>query len=275
MNRTAWTPDADPVVGIVTDDPRRKAEATGSTTSTAPTLEPSAALETAIADRDGTLVTGSPEDVLAAEPSLVVAAAERTVAAVAAADLDAAILPLGDVTGIEGIEPAALEAAIEAALAGETAVETRPLLSVETPQGRRERAVFDVTLVTEEPAQISEYTVSSRGDRVARFRADGVVAATPAGSDGYANAVDGPLLSAALEALAVVPIAPFVTRTRRWVLPDDGLTISVERDEDPVVVCVDDRTLERVPAGERVSIAADGSFSTLVASTVDGVETSR
>ncbi len=100
-------------------------------------------------------------------------------------------------------------------------------------------------------------------ESVAQFRADGVVAATP-GSHGYAETIDGPLLSTAVEGVVVVPIAPFVTQTCRWVLPNDGVALSVERDQPPIVLCVDDRTVERISAGERVSITADGTLSTVV-----------
>ncbi|WP_394351524.1 hypothetical protein [Halobacterium bonnevillei] len=50
-------------------------------------------------------------------------------------------------------------------------------------------------MVTAEPARISEYAVETGTERVDEVRADGVVAATPAGSHGYARDADGPLLS--------------------------------------------------------------------------------
>ncbi len=110
-------------------------------------------------------------------------------------------------------------------------LEVRPL-SV-TAGGSTSTAVFDVTLVTTEPARISEYTVSVGERTHATFRADGVVVATPLGSGGYARAAGGPLLEPGT-GLAVVPIAPFATHTDSWML-DSPLAVDVERDDSVTV----------------------------------------
>ncbi|MWV39259.1 NAD(+)/NADH kinase [Natrialba sp. INN-245] len=246
MEGDAWRPDPTSPVGFVESDFEND-------------LEPSD-LEAA-----GTsVVSGPPAEVLEADPSTIVAVGDSAVAAVADAKPDVPVLPVCDVPGIAAVDPNDVVGALESVFRGDGHLRTNPVLVVETPSGNSERALFDVALVTAEPAQISEYSVSSREESVAQFRADGVVAATPAGSHGYAETIDGPLLSTAVEGVVVVPIAPFVTQTCRWVLPNDGVALSVERDQPPVVLCVDDRTVERISAGERVSITADGTLSTVV-----------
>ncbi|GAB3671862.1 NAD(+)/NADH kinase [Halopiger thermotolerans] len=213
---------------------------------------------------------GDLETVLAAEPTLLVAAGERALSAVARARTDVPVLPVGNVSGIESVVPERLPDALAAALEGEAAERERAVLTVGIePDGgdaavTRERALFDVTLVTAEPATISEYRVQCRGDRVATFRADGVVVATPAGSHGYASAVDGPQLSAAVDAVAVSPIAPFVTRTQRWVLPDDEIRLAVERDESDVTVVADERAIDTISVGTDVAVSVEETLSTLV-----------
>lgn len=97
-------------------------------------------------------------------------------------------------------------------------------------------AAFDTTLVTSEPARISEYAVSVAGRPHAEFRADGVVIATPLGSHGYNRAAGGPQLGFGT-GIAVVPIAPFATIADTWVI-EPPLTVSVER-ETPVSVFAD------------------------------------
>ncbi|MEY7849654.1 hypothetical protein AB7C87_10715 [Natrarchaeobius sp. A-rgal3] len=250
MDGDAWRPDLTSPVGFVESDSEGD-------------LEPSD-LESDVESVGTSVISGPPADVLEADPAIIVAVGDSAISAVAATDLDVPVVPVGDVPGLSAVDPDHVSNALESAFSGDGRVRAHPVLVVETPGGGRERAVFDVTLVTAEPAQISEYGLSRRDESIAQFRADGVVAATPAGSHGYAEAIDGPLVSAAVEAIVVVPIAPFVTRTCRWVLPNDGVVLSVERDEDPVVLCVDDRTVERIPAGEQVSIAADGALSTVV-----------
>ena len=132
--------------------------------------------------------------------------------------------------------------AVPELLAGETAdalptVDCRPLaVSVGDVAST---AAFDVTLVTSEPARISEYTVSVGGRPHATFRADGVVVATPLGSGGYARAAGGPQLDFGT-GLAVVPIAPFATIADAWVLRPP-LSIRVERDDAVDVLADTDR----------------------------------
>ena len=147
------------------------------------------------------------------------------------------------------ILPAGLEAdwspaseAVPELLAGESlkalpTVEARPLaVSVGNDATT---AAFDVTLITSEPARISEYTVSVGGRPRATFRADGVVVATPLGSSGYARAAGGPQLAFGT-GLAVVPIAPFATIADAWVLRPP-LSIRVERDDAVDVFADTDR----------------------------------
>ncbi|TQQ82722.1 NAD(+)/NADH kinase [Halonotius terrestris] len=104
-------------------------------------------------------------------------------------------------------------------------------------------AVCDCTLLTTQPARISEYAVEIDGLQRAEFRADGVVAATPLGSWGYARAAGGPRL-APDTGVAVVPIAPFAMQADN-VVATPPLSLSVERDTE-VTVFADDR---RVVAG--------------------------
>ncbi|TYL40606.1 ATP-NAD kinase [Natronococcus pandeyae] len=253
----AWSPgDGGSVVGVVDHETAASETLTGAVD----------ALETRLADRDATIVSDSLEDVLAAEPSLLLAAGEPALSDVARNGTRTPVLPVGDVGGVESVSIDRLPEALEAALEGEARTQTHPVLGVEL-EGATSRALFDATLVTDEPARISEYSVRSGGDLVDSFRADGVVVATPAGTGGYASAVNAPSLSASVDAVAVAPIGPFTTRTQRWVLPDDAVELAVERDEGAVTLVVDGRSVGTAPVGSPVSIGADGTLETLVVPT--------
>jgi len=143
--------------------------------------------------------------------------------------------------------------------------ETRscPILSVRA-DGETHRALFDVMVVTSEPARISEYAVAARGRNVVEVRADGVVVATPAGTQGYAGAAGAPTLSPDLGALAVVPIAPFSTDRDRWVVDDDSVRLGVTRDGGGVSLLVDDRDVARIGPDRPVTVARDGLLEVLL-----------
>jgi NAD+ kinase len=119
-------------------------------------------------------------------------------------------------------------------------------------------------LSTDEPARISEYTVRCGAETVATFRADAVLVTTPAGSTGYARAAKGSLLAPGTGVVGVVPIAPFVTDTDQWVLPDDAVSLVVERDETPVELLVDGRSVGLVDPRQPVKVEQTASLTVAV-----------
>lgn len=139
---------------------------------------------------------------------------------------------------------------------------THPVLAVDAGTGPVRRAVFDVALVTEEPARISEFAAEFPEGRMEPFRADGVVLATPLGSDGYANAAGGALVEPG-GGLSVVPIAPFSTRTDEWIAAERA-TISVERETEPVAIVIDGTTGGVVDPDRPIEIETVDSVDVLV-----------
>ncbi|WP_049982704.1 NAD(+)/NADH kinase [Halorubrum sp. BV1] len=113
---------------------------------------------------------------------------------------------------------------------------THPVLAVDGTSASP-RAAFDVAFVTDSPARISEFAIEFAYGTPATFRADGVVVATPLGSGGYANAAGAPIVEPG-GGLAVTPIAPFRTQTDSWIAASE-LTVTVEREEEPVALVVD------------------------------------
>jgi NAD+ kinase len=135
------------------------------------------------------------------------------------------------------------------------------VLGVRLGEEHAGNAVFDVMLVTDEPARISEYSIT--GDtQIQRFRADGVVVSTPAGSHGYSNTAGGPVLATRAEVVSVVPIAAFTTRTDTWVL-DPPIRLGIERDEGDISLLMDDREQCTVPNDRPITISVDDSFETV------------
>ncbi|WP_343775200.1 ATP-NAD kinase [Natronoarchaeum mannanilyticum] len=209
-------------------------------------------------------VVGDAEDLLDRSLDAVVARGERGVLEFARRNAAVPILPVDAGRGVRSIPASALDAALPAAIDGEYEPRERTVLALTVGGERVGRAAFDAMLVTEEPAKISEYAVRADGERVARFRADGVVLATPAGSGGYGAAADGPVLAPGT-GISVVPVAPFATTHDHWVLdPERGVEFTVERDEGPVELLVDDRRCRTVPPRTPVTVAVDGSLSVLV-----------
>lgn len=201
--------------------------------------------------------------VVDADPDAVVAVGEAALRSLAADPPAVPVLAVHDEGGPLAVAPDDAAATLSRSLARRS----HPVLGVSldgTPVGR---ALLDVALVTSDAARISEYGVRAAGRRLGAFRADGVVAATPLGSAGYARAAGGPVV-VSTDGLAVVPVAEFATARGAWVA-DPPLVCTVERDEVPVSLVVDgDRVGAvspgapvRVTAADRVDLLAPGAES--------------
>lgn len=194
----------------------------------------------------------------------VVAVGDAAVRSVVTDPPDAPVLPVTHAGGRHRIARPDLASALAALIAGDGRYESHPVLGVRRDGAVVARALRDVALVTDAPASISEYAVTAGGTHLDSVRADGIVVATPLGSDGYAAAAGGAVLEAGSGA-AVVPIAPFSTApSRRVVDPDAGLDLSVER-EGAVGLFVDGVRRDTVDAGATLRIERTGSVEVATA----------
>lgn len=232
----------------------------------------SSAVVDAVSAGGGDPVTGDAEAVVGSDPVLVVAVGEGALVDLVVAGVEVPVLPVSVADAVRPIPASAVEPAVETVLADEFDATTYPLLAVTDPAGEeRARVLFDLALVTAEPARISEYTVLHAGERVATFRADGVVVTAPAGSTGYARAAEGPVVAPGTGVVAVVPISPFVTDADHWVLPADGVGLRVERDETPVRLVADGREVGSVGSGDTLEVSTRGALTVAVVDASAGV----
>jgi len=204
---------------------------------------------------------GSLDAVVRGDPEVVVAVGERAVIDLITAGFRAPILPVDAGSGLGSVDPAVAKAGMDRLERGDFLTRDHPVLGVRLGEEHAGLAVFDAMLVTREPARISEYSIAADGP-IDRFRADGVVVSTPAGSHGYSNTAGGPILGTRTEAVSVVPIAAFTTRTDTWVL-DPPVRIGIERDEGEITLLLDDREQRTVPNDRPVSISVVADFETI------------
>lgn len=203
-----------------------------------------------VRDAGGDAVVGA--DALTAAVDAVAALGEAALLDALEARVDVPVLPVDAGREYGGVASADRPSALAALTDGDYDVDQRATLTVSA--GETEvRALADVHVVTAEPARISEFRVGSTDGTVDTVRADGVVAATPAGSRGYAADAGGPLLSRDANALAVVPIAPFRVERARWVL-DPPASLTVVRDDADVTLFTDGRERGVASAHEPVEL---------------------
>ena len=103
-------------------------------------------------------------------------------------------------------------------------VEKRERLSVELKgeRGRMPYAMNEAVIITSKPGKMLHFAIFVDGEELERLRADGVVFATPTGSTAYAMSAGGPIVDPKVDAVIIVPIAPFKLSARPTIVDING-----------------------------------------------------
>ena len=195
---------------------------------------------------------------------LLPATSDQAVRELATANVGVPILPIGTSRGFDPVPKNSLGDAIETIIAGDATPVQHPVVSVYVSEQPPVTAIREVTLMTEEPATISEFAIQSRNREIAEYRADGVVVATPGGSPGYAHDAGGPILLPGSDALVAITVAPYRIDPDHWVLPSAPVTLTVTRDESAVVGFIDGNELGSIDTDVPVRVVPENTFETML-----------
>ena len=150
--------------------------------------------------------------------------------------------------------------ALAATLAGRATLEERAMLATRTI---RDDAVFadhvvlnDIVITKGALSRIIEISVTVGDAPVTRFRADGLIIASPTGSTAYNLAAGGPIVHPAVDAMLLTPIAPHTLTNRPVVIPasSDVHVRPVMEKQDEVFVTFDGQAGFPLQAHDLVSV---------------------
>ncbi len=117
-----------------------------------------------------------------------------------------------------------LSAALDAILEGNFQTTRRSMLRVEVERDGEcitsELVLNDAVVNRGADSGLIGMDIRVAGDFVTRFRADGVIVATPTGSTAYNMAAGGPICYPTLESIIITPICPHSLTLRPFVVPD-------------------------------------------------------
>jgi NAD+ kinase len=169
----------------------------------------------------------------------------RTVELVLASRVPVLGVNLGRMGYLTAVEPAGMERAFEAMLAGDYLVEERMALEVEitgSVQGRF-MALNDAIVEKTAPGHTIRVAVEIAGRPFLTYVADGILVSTPTGSTAYNLSARGPVVSPRLRAIVLTPVSPHMLFDRSLVLePGEHVRLTV----------VDDRAAAAVIDGARI-----------------------
>lgn len=148
---------------------------------------------------------------------------------------------------------------LEQVCAGQHGTSERMMLEAEIIRAgqptEHQRALNDAVVNKAALARIVDFDVYVDRNHVGRYRADGLIVATPTGSTAYSLAAGGPIVYPDLDAFLITPICPHMLTNRPIVIPG---TAQVEIDftaaEEPVYLTLDGQIGFQLGIADRVVI---------------------
>ena len=102
---------------------------------------------------------------------------------------------------------------------------------------------------------VVEAVLTVGGQRMGRYRCDGLVFSTSIGSTAYAYSAGGPVVSPALDAVVVAPLAPLAGISRPMVTAaDEPLCLELQAGSGTPAIEVDGTMLRRMEPGEALNV---------------------
>jgi NAD+ kinase len=146
-----------------------------------------------------------------------------------------------------------LPRSLELALSGQFEVISLPAL-VSDHSSSEPFAINEISFQRRPEINIAHLSYSLAGEWVARVPADGLIAATPAGSTAYSLSVGGPIVAWGVKGFVVNLIAPHALSSRALVAaPEDVLRV-VNDGADPVDLVIDGMRTGELGAKEECEI---------------------
>jgi len=148
---------------------------------------------------------------------------------------------------------------LEQVLTGRHSTSERMMLNAETIRNgktiERQTALNDAVINKAALARMLDFDLYVDSDHVGRYRADGLIVATPTGSTAYSLAAGGPIVHPQLDAFVITPICPHMLTNRPLVIPDTArVEIDIAAAEEPVYLTLDGQTGFQLQSKDRVAV---------------------
>lgn len=163
---------------------------------------------------------------------------------------------LGKLGFLTEINPADLEASLEAMLHGHLHIQQRAFYEISLYREGKLLAhqpfVNDAVLQRDAADKVIQYAAFIDGQYMSSARVDGVIVSTPTGSTAYNLSAGGPILYPTLEGLVLLPICPHKISHRPVVLPP--VSVKIELRSTHCLLSLDGQPLASMQQGDFVVI---------------------
>lgn len=112
-------------------------------------------------------------------------------------------------------------------------------------------ALNEIVLSRGDRAHMMNFTALANGKTVCKYRADGIIAATPTGSTAYSLSAGGPIVSPDSDLMLLTPICPHMLKARSIVLPPKRIKI---HSDDICALSVDGKFFKTLSQGDYITV---------------------
>ncbi|HEV7510616.1 MAG TPA: NAD(+)/NADH kinase [Candidatus Acidoferrum sp.] len=206
----------------------------------------------------------SREQVAAASDLLLVLGGDGTLLAAArvAAPRGIPILPInmGSLGFLTSFRLEELYPALEDILAGRLTISERVMLHAELQRGNiildKQTVVNEVVINKGALARMIELELSIDRDFVCRYRADGLIFASPTGSTAYSLSAGGPIVHPSVDSFIITPICPHTLSDRPVVVSDTSIIeVKLSAGTESVFLTLDGQKGIPLQATDRVRVS--------------------
>ncbi len=144
---------------------------------------------------------------------------------------------------------------------GKYTVEEKMLLDLslktknQAPNKPKRLAVNDIIISHDNFLGIAEFTLMQGEYEKVKYRADGLICSTPAGSTAYSLSAGGPIVSHGINAILVTPIAPHSFFNRSIIFSENDILTVKNDGASELKISIDGRLFSTLPADEECVIS--------------------
>ncbi|WP_303868207.1 NAD(+)/NADH kinase [Acetobacterium wieringae] len=160
------------------------------------------------------------------------------------------------------------EEALKNLTSGDYYIEERMMLSCSIKKVNESACFYmalNDVLVKSRGFRMMDIEARANGSTIDKFRADGLIIATPTGSTGYSLAAGGPVVSPQARVMILNPICPHRLHDRSYILPEDEV-IKLEfgdREKD-IMVTFDGQTTVSISPQDAVKVKKATYYTRLI-----------
>jgi NAD+ kinase len=146
---------------------------------------------------------------------------------------------------------------LERAFRGELRIGKRKLLHAELIRAEKTvgqyEALNDVVITKSAIARMIDLDAQVDQMFVCRYKADGLIVATPTGSTAYSLSAGGPIIFPSVASLCITPICPHMLTNRPVIVPDSStIRIVCQAEDESAFLTIDGQVGEPLKKGDQV-----------------------